>query len=368
VKIFISSLISGFEPLRDAAAAAIATLGDVPTRAEDFPASPDSPQTACLAGVRASDAVVLLMGERYGQVQSSGLSATHEEYREARDVRPVLVFIEQGTSPEPRQAEFIREVQGWEKGHYTARFADAADLRDRVTRALHEFALASEAAPLNEAELVARARALIPSRQQSNQASLWVVVAPGPIRAVLRPAELEAQGLRRFLLAESLTGDDAVLAASSGTSEVIRGDALELRQGQPERLVRLDEGGCVLVAQPAMGDDRRSPGLPSIIEDDVTAMIERVLRFTARVLDRVDPANRLTHVAPVVAVLGGGYLPWRTRDEAQREPSRAAISMRGDRDAVVVLTPPVRRRPALVHDTHGLAVDFTVRLRREIRG
>ena len=368
MKVFISSLISGFEPLRDAAAAAIASLGGVPTRVEDFPASPASPQTACLAGVRASDAVVLLMGERYGQVQSSGLSATHEEYREARDIRPVLVFIEQGPSPESRQVEFIREVQGWEQGHYTARFTDAADLRDRVTRALHEFTLASEAAPLNEAELVARARALMPSRHQSSQASLWVVVAPGPTRAVLRPAELEAQGLRRFLLAESLTGDDAVLAASSGTSEAIRGDALELHQGQPERLVRLDEGGCVLVAQPATGDDPQSPGLPSIIEDDVTAIIERVLRFTARVLDRVDPANRLTHVAPVVAVLGGGYLPWRTREEAQRDPSRASISMRGDRDTVVILTPPVRRRPTLVHDTHGLAVDFTVRLRREIRG
>ena len=33
--------------------------------------------------------LLLLMGERYGVVQPSGLPATHEEYREARECKPV---------------------------------------------------------------------------------------------------------------------------------------------------------------------------------------------------------------------------------------------------------------------------------------
>ena len=141
--------------------------------------------------------MVLILGERYGVVQQSGLSATHEEYREARESRPVLVFIQQATQPEPRQLDFILEVQGWEHGHFTARFADADDLRSRVMRALHDFTLANEAAPLNEAELLDRARALLPTLHNTNQAAVFVAVAPGPTRAVLRPAQLEDERLRR---------------------------------------------------------------------------------------------------------------------------------------------------------------------------
>ena len=153
MKVFISSLITGYEPLRDAAATAIAALGHEVVRAEDFPAFGGSPQSACLAGVRASDVVILILGDRYGYAQAAGLSATHEEYREARDSKTVLVFVQQGVSPELQQAELIREVQSWEQGHFTAPFTGADELRDRVTRALHDFSLANEAAPLNETEL-----------------------------------------------------------------------------------------------------------------------------------------------------------------------------------------------------------------------
>lgn len=261
MKVFISSLITGHEPLRAAAATAVAALGHEVVRAEDFPASGGSPQSACLGGVRASDVVVLILGDRYGYAQAAGLSATHEEYREARDSKTVLVFVQQGVRPDPHQAAFIREVQSWEQGHFTAPFTGADELRDRVTRALHDFSLANEAAPLNETELIERARQLIPASYQSSRASLLVAIASGPTRAVLRPAELESAELHRFVLAEALTGDFAVLTAAAGTDQAIRGDALELRQQQAERLVRLDESGRILVLQPAMGTNAEPEGL-----------------------------------------------------------------------------------------------------------
>lgn len=34
-----------------------------------------------------------MLGEAYGMKQASGLSATHEEYREARDTKPVIAFV-----------------------------------------------------------------------------------------------------------------------------------------------------------------------------------------------------------------------------------------------------------------------------------
>ncbi len=50
MKVFVSSVIRGFEPFREAAVRAAQTLGHEVIRAEDFGASPDSPQQVCLAG------------------------------------------------------------------------------------------------------------------------------------------------------------------------------------------------------------------------------------------------------------------------------------------------------------------------------
>ena len=56
-------------------------LGHTVIAAEDFGASQSSPQQVCLAAVREADIVGLLLGERHGIPQTSGLSPAHEEYR-----------------------------------------------------------------------------------------------------------------------------------------------------------------------------------------------------------------------------------------------------------------------------------------------
>lgn len=139
MRIFISSLISGFEPYRAAARRAVITLRHEPVMAEDFGAKPNSPQIGCLQGLRGSDMVVLILGENYGFVPAgSSLSATHQEYREARETKPVLAFVQQGISPGPEQAAFIAEVQTWEGGLFRGGFVGVDDLQDGVTRALHD--------------------------------------------------------------------------------------------------------------------------------------------------------------------------------------------------------------------------------------
>lgn len=60
-------------------------------------------------------------------------------------------------------------------------------------------------------------------------------------------------------------------------------------------------------------------------------------------------------------------MPWRTREEQRRSPNAATMGMRRLDEVVVLLSPPVRRRAALLHDTQRLAEDFTARLRREAK-
>jgi hypothetical protein len=351
MKFFISSVISGLEEERGSARRAVGALRHEALSAEDFPAGSDSPQTACLAGVRQCDAVVLLLGARYGALQASGLSATHEEYREAQNSSYVMAFVQSGVTPEPRQQDFIAEVQGWEKGRFTESFTTTEELHDAVIRGAHEFLLLNESVPLNDGELLERAGALLPDSRRTSGALLSVAVSPGPVRSVLRPAELEGQDLRRALQAEALTGESAVLTPTAGTQISIRGDALEFAQLEAERLVRLDETGQLLMVQPAVEHKRGSFGITGLIEEDIREMIATSLRFSARVLDRIDPVNRLSHVAVMASISGAAYHPWRTRQEQRDSPNAATMGKGGEEVVRASLTPAVRRRPALTHET-----------------
>ena len=366
MRFFVSSLMRGtFGPLREAACRAITMLGHEPVRAEDYSASSSSPQTACLAGVRAADVVVLILGAEYGARQESGLSATHEEYREAREsFRPVRAFIDEGAEPQGRQARFIGEVQSWETGHYTASFGDAADLQAKVTRGLHQHLLDQAATPLDEDELHERARALIPTHIHTNGPLLIVAIAGGPPRQVIRPAELESVELRRYLEDHAHGGPGAVLSHSLGTDTSIRGDTIILEQRDSGARVSLSKTGGVVVAQPAIPGDAWQVGLPSIIDEEITEHTMRALRFGAGILDHVDRHQRISHVAVVAVLLKAGYLPWRTRSEQSQSPNAATMSLSGRDRIEAALSPPTRQRAALSSDTERLSEDLTVRLRR----
>jgi hypothetical protein len=367
VKVFISSLISGYQPFRAAVVDAVETLGHQVIRAEDFPALPGTPQRACLAAVRESDAVVLLIGEHYGSPQSSGLSATHEEYREARERKPVLVFVESGATREPAQEEFLNEVQAWSTGHFRASFSSPEELKTRVVRALHDQELATASGLVDEAEMLVRATSLLPSeRGSAGRPQLSLAVAGGPHQQVLRPTELEQAGLARDLQREALFGEHPIFETTEGTTSAIRSGVLVLAQARASLVI--DQAGSVCIMQPARREteDPRF-GIPALIEEDLAAALTRSVRFAGWVLDRIDPLHRLTDVVPVARLTGAGYVAWRTRAEHAANPNSATI--RGGSDvATAALTPARRHRQALTHDTSRMAEDLLTLLRREVRG
>ena len=277
----------------------------------------------------------------------------------------VLAFIAEGAQPTPAQAEFVREVQDWEQGHYTASFRDATDLQAKVTQCLHQYMFTQAATPTDENELAQQARALIPARTHTSRPLLVVALAVGPTQQVIRPAQLESEQLRRYLQDEAHAGCDAVLSHSFGTDASISGDTIVLAQRDSGACVALSETGRIVVAQPAATQqDAWPPGIPSIIEEDITERVMRALRFGARVLDHVDPRQRISHVAGAAALLKAGCLPWRTRAEHARNPNTATMGFAGRDRIEAGLSPPTRRRAALSSDTVRLAQDLTVRLRR----
>ena len=144
--VFISSVIEGFAAERQAVRDAVYSLQseglDVrPVLAEELPAASEAPRASLLEEVDASDVYVGVLGRRYGYVNpSSGLSATEEEYRRAREhAIPILLFVEQlrdGEEREARQHAFVEAVTDYVSGHYVSFFENLDQLRLQADHAL----------------------------------------------------------------------------------------------------------------------------------------------------------------------------------------------------------------------------------------
>jgi len=118
--IFISST-ADLVIYRDGAEKVLRVLEVEGSRFEAWPSvpSPSGAMAECLRRLRETDAVIVILGEKYGTVTEDGLSATHMEYRHARTHRkPVLPFVLQCPRRDPEQARFLEEV---ERDHFRCR-------------------------------------------------------------------------------------------------------------------------------------------------------------------------------------------------------------------------------------------------------
>jgi hypothetical protein len=367
MKVFISSVIKGYESYRDAAANAIGMLGHTVIRAEEFPAAPDAPQQVCLRGVREADLVLLLMGERYGYVAPSGMSATHEEYRETRERVPVLVFIEAGLPREVEQQKFVSEVQSYVSGHYTNNFTSAKDLQAAVVKGLHQYELSVTNGPVDEAEMLKRAKSLIPADRSAGGPIISVVVVGGPRQQVLRPAEIEDSKLSKKIMQQAMFGEHPIFLTDFGNKASVDDNSITLEQNGRNASIRLDELGTVRIMIPARDSDRRDPmSSMTLIEEDIQQKISQMIQFSGWILDQIDPLRRLTDVVVVAGLTGAGYLGWLTRNEMPS--SGGSVTMgRGSAQISVNLSPPRRNRAALIMVQNELAEDLTTLLRRKVR-
>jgi hypothetical protein len=363
MRVFISSLISGMGPIRAAAREVVTTLRGEAIMAEDFGAQPHSPQIACLTGLRQSDLVVLILGEQYGAVQSSGLSATHEEYREAKGRKPVIAFVQEGVSRDSQQIEFVAEVQTWEGGLFRGSFSTPADLRISLTRALHDYDLANAVGPVDHENLVARALAVLPSERRgysSSGATLSLSVSGGPTQSIIRPIELEKPALADALHQKALFGERRVFDLSMGVDRRISGDTLVISQAGHAQ-VSLNEQGTVLVTLPVRRTGRMSMEL---IFESVQEQIADALEYSSWLFDHIDPTQRLTHIAVAVTLSGAEHMAWRTLRESEANPNSIGLgSGTGQYSPVSVHRP----RAALRLDATHIVEDLVVPLRRQWR-
>jgi hypothetical protein len=375
MKMFISSLISGMEAERKSAKKIIKRLGHEAVTAEDFSAQPNSPQISCLQGLRQSGLVVLILNELYGETQASGISATHEEYREAKETRPVIAFIKQAANREASQQEFIAEVSNWSQGVFRESYNSVEDLEDKLTKALHSWEVNQASAPVDDEALskyaivaLQNARNGFSRSYSSNTPDLLVSIISGPSQAILRPSQMEDEALAEKLLPAALFGPHKIFDKSSGCENYIEGENLYIRQNDGGNFIVLDpKGGLTFGITLQRNTDLGHWGGMVIVKEQLLEKLKNVLLFGAFVLDTIDNTNRLTHFSLAVAFGDGKMFTIQTQAEAQRNSNSINLgSFLNQKRVPVQLTPAVRHRSALVHDIQGICEDLFTLLKRSL--
>lgn len=365
-RVFISSIIAEYIEYREAVAAAARAVNCEVIRSEDFNARPETPQQACINALRMSDIVVFALGATYGKHQSSGLSATHEEWREAiEEQKPILIFVEKVDTREPEQTEFIQEVEQWEDGRLRKSFDSPADLQEKVTQALSDWLLAEASSPADKADMIAHAEQALPKHQpySSGDSSLLVVVAGGRHFQILRPTELQDDQLCQDLQQAAMFGANPPLSSQEAT-RLKQDQTGRLVIGQASASITLDNCGTILIEQPSALNQREwFSGIPSIIEEDICEILVRALRFVSKVLDMIDDTNRITDVVALAVFHNTNVRPWRTMAEYAASPNSATLD--GDRSGVIVgKDQPTIRRSNLYHQAERIAGDLCVLLKQ----
>lgn len=140
-RVFVSSVMRDFADERTAVKNAVESLGFQALMAETAAASPDPSRQALLPLVEQSDAVVLILGTRYGFITPSGTSPTEDEFNHARALaKPIFVFVQRGVVRDAEQDDFVGRVGGgWEHGTFTGFFSEPSELALGVVKALTTF-------------------------------------------------------------------------------------------------------------------------------------------------------------------------------------------------------------------------------------
>ena len=302
---------------RDAASHGIREAGCEPVRAEDFSAASVSPRNACLDGVRSADALVLLLGGRYGFLGPSGLAATEEEYDEARrHHKHIFVFLQRGVSREPRQQAFVNRVQDYVDGHWRKVFDDAEDLSELVRDAVTAAELAQ--VPGHQAKAEARIHAALNRRPLETQDVVWLQTIWTTLRdeEVVDPLDLgEGEFQRRvqrvahecepplFAYEESKR-----LSAETSLLRVEQGDFDAWSEARNLAIVEIHTDGTLVTRQNVTGTEPRTNDLASGFDmyfldpDTVRARLAQAWAFAAAWWQDSDFHRRHEQLAYSVAV------------------------------------------------------------------
>jgi Domain of unknown function (DUF4062) len=338
--VFLSSVVVGFEDVRDAAAAAIRGVGMHAVRSEELSAEAGSSRSALLGQVADADLYLLVLGERYGDYGADETSPTEDEYDEAlRLHKPIFVVVQEGER-EARQQQFLERVCGtWGEGAFHGHFTSAGDVGSAVAAALgrRQAGVAEDGPAAQE-----RALALAGEEERYGPGSgIAARVALVPLR---QTTLLDAVALDQPGLGDELAGAlrrAGAVPQSIGIESKVSGAGIQLTGNAAESWVTpaasVDTAGGVTVLG-SVAVEGGPLGFSAVDPERLRALISRAGAAAQLIYDRIDPRGEVGQVAVAAAILGASY-------KGYGAPSGSSMSVSRSLPAIVVGPDPAEIVP-----------------------
>ena len=335
-RVFVSSVVDGFEVFRQAAREGIIAAGGEPVLVnEDFPSLTMSSRNACLDAVDSSDILLSIIGARGGWTTPSGKLVVEEEYERAvARKRPVLIFL-QNTPRDDSASALARRLSDYVDGAHRSTFTTADDLRAEIERALAPLLVAHPRS--NTVASPGRDRLAKPYIVQGTT-MLRFMLTPERDEEVVDPVRLSSEGFRRRLL--ELGHSETVRLFSyerPKTATMVEDDLVIVqteadgRHGEGEHVrVQVTESGELVIdanvtGRVARGDRFMGLGSNVVATEDIENVLRLCFAFASAMYDEVDPYKRHQRFQLQVGLSG---LDYRSIERNPQPRSSFTMSMR----------------------------------------
>lgn len=349
-RVFVSSVIVGFEEFRAAAREGITQAGGEPILVnEDFPALANSARSVCLDAVASSDFLVTIVGARGGWTAPSGKLVVEEELEEAeRRKIPVLLFEQEGVSRDEDAARFARRASHFVSGTFRRTFRTPDELRQELMISLAPHLASSHRRPMSRPRIDHFAS----PHRVSSTTMLRFVLTPERDEEVIDPVQLaSAEFGRRVLELGHARGVELFVYEEPKTSKVER-EALVIEQrasggrhGEGEHvLFQLFEAGALVIDVNVTGRRKERSRFdmqdsPIVDIDDVEAVTRRCFAMGRALYDEIDPFRRHQTFLFNAALTGLGH---RTLERNPQPRHIYPMSMRSEHQIIVAHEQPRR--------------------------
>jgi hypothetical protein len=278
-RVFVSSVINGFQEYRKADRNGILAAGGEPVLIEDYPSLAVSPRSVCLDGVRSSDIHIVVVGSRGGWTAPSGKLVVEEEYEEARRCRlRVLAFVQKVECDEEAQ-RFVEKLSDYVDGVFRPTFTTPTELQAAVEKALMPIIQFHEKPKV---ELSMIEKKLKNPYRIYNETSLRFTLAPERVDELIDPVSLESPELKRqlleigHLLQVELFSYERPKTTQAGIDEIVilQSDEGRHRDCVDEVRLELTTGGLIVIdanvtGRTAIGQRHELLSSMTISEDDI---------------------------------------------------------------------------------------------------
>ena len=307
--VFISSVIGGFEAVRQATREAVESLGMRPVMAEMAGARPQSSQHALLGEVAGADIYLLLLGARYGEPGASGVSPTGGGVRGGEAAEQADRHPSPGRRDGAAAAGFLRAPAGAGRKVSTGTsFTDERDVGMKVVRALtnvRQLGDVRELAPQAQTRAVDLARGEQQAGYGYAGGGSQALIAFVPLTDMVFLDELALDDATLPDRLSELARSTGLVSQASSIMQDARRGAITLeagheRSGQEASIV-IGENGEIVVKGSVAGEDPHF-GTSRIDPEKLTGLVERAGRYATGVWRQIDPRGQVQQAAVAVGI------------------------------------------------------------------